>query len=88
MVTGKLAGDPVAHRRLMPGVGRRRSRCLNSWAENSPQLAWQRERAVNASDPLGAPNGSCLASAPYHRTSGSVATDSPQSSTDSSPVPT
>lgn len=46
MVTGKLAGDPVAHRRLMPGVGRRRSRCLNSWAENSPQLAWQRERAV------------------------------------------
>jgi putative transposase len=46
LVTDKLASYPVAHRRLMPGVEHRRSKYLNTRAENSHQPTRARERAM------------------------------------------
>ncbi|MGH3869137.1 MAG: IS6 family transposase [Pseudonocardiaceae bacterium] len=46
LVTDKLAGYPVAHRRLMRSVEHRRSKYLNNRAENSHQPTRQRERAM------------------------------------------
>ena len=46
LVTDKLRGYPVAHRRLTPGVEHRRSKYLNNRAENSHQPTRQRERAM------------------------------------------
>lgn len=45
MVTDKLASYGVAHRRMMLGVERRRSKYLSNRAENSHQPTRQRERA-------------------------------------------
>jgi putative transposase len=46
LVTDKLRGYPVAHRRLMSSVEHRRSKYLNNRAENSHQPTRQRERAM------------------------------------------
>jgi len=46
LVTDKLAGYGVAHRRLIPGVEHRRSKYLNNRAENSHQPTRARERAM------------------------------------------
>jgi putative transposase len=46
LVTDKLASYGVAHRRLIPSVEHRRSKCLNNRAENSHQLTRQREHAM------------------------------------------
>jgi putative transposase len=46
LVTDKLASYGVAHRRLTPGIGHRRSKYLNNRAENSHQPTRQQERAM------------------------------------------
>jgi putative transposase len=46
LVTDKLASYGVAHQRLMRSVEHRRSKYLNTWAENSHQPTRQRERAM------------------------------------------
>ncbi len=46
LVTDRLASYQVAHRELVPSVAHRRSKYLNSRAENSHQPTRQRERAM------------------------------------------
>jgi putative transposase len=82
LVTDKLAGYPVAHRRLMRSVEHRRSKYLNNRAENSHQPTRARERAMKRSTSPGTPSGSCPPSAGYPHTSDLAATDSEPRNTD------
>jgi transposase-like protein len=58
LVTDKLTSYGVAHRRLIPGVEHRRSKCLNNRAENSHQPTRARERAMRR---FRSPGGGCAA---------------------------